>query len=139
MFSIVRVAIVIVLLHCNKIQSKTEIGTGAQGIAVIGHTMLLFGRIWKALGLCKRSAIEQFKQGLVVHTTRNMKESGPEGYVNCKSSSPEDAEENDISIWPRDSSYDILARNISAFCHCCKNIPKAQMKSYALTLACMFW
>lgn len=56
MFSFIRDAMVIVSLQSNKALTKTEIGTGEWGIAVIG-LMLLFGGM-QTLGLWIRKAVE---------------------------------------------------------------------------------
>jgi hypothetical protein len=50
LFFFIKLALVMVSVHSSKTLTKTEIGTRDWGIAVIGLTMLLFGRIWN-LGL----------------------------------------------------------------------------------------
>jgi hypothetical protein len=37
-----------------------------------------------------------------------------------------------ISNWPRDNFYDILVKNVAAFCPCPKNLPEAKLKSFGL-------
>jgi hypothetical protein len=29
-------------------------------------------------------------------------------------------------MWPRNSSCDVLVKNMAAFCHCLKNLPEAK-------------
>ena len=78
MFAFVRVALVMVSLHSNKTQTKTEVSTKDWSIPMIGLTMLLFGRMW-VLGLWIRKAAECFKWGLVGHSSRNTKDNDTEG------------------------------------------------------------
>ncbi|KAL6043466.1 hypothetical protein STEG23_020950, partial [Scotinomys teguina] len=66
-----RVAMVMVSLHNNRTMTKTEVGTGDWGIAVIGLTVLLFGGIW-TLRVWIRKAAEFFKWDLMGHTHRSM-------------------------------------------------------------------
>ena len=61
MFSFIRVALDTVSLHNNKTLTKTEVGT-RDHIAVIGLTVLLFGRMW-IRGLWIWKAGECFKWG----------------------------------------------------------------------------
>lgn len=44
------------------------------------------------------------------HTSRNMKDSGPEDDLNCDGLAQEVSEEKNVSLWPRDYSCDILER-----------------------------
>ena len=85
---------------------KTEVGTRDWGIAAMGLTVLLFGRmqiwgfwIWKAVMGCP---------------TKNMEEIGVEDNFNCRSLVLEVSEEN-FNMWPRDYSCDILVKNVAAF------------------------
>jgi hypothetical protein len=45
MLSFIRLDLVMVSVHSSKTLTKTEVGTGDWGIAVIGLTMLLFRRM----------------------------------------------------------------------------------------------
>ena len=45
----------------------------------------------------------------------------PDRNVDYDSPAQEISEEKNISKWPRDHSYDILAKNVAALCTCLKN------------------
>lgn len=49
MLSFIRIIMVIVSLHNNRTLTKTEVGARECGIAMMGLTILLVGRIWKTL------------------------------------------------------------------------------------------
>ena len=40
--------------------------------------------------------------------------------------------EENINKWPRDNSYNILVKNVAAFCPCLKNLPEAKVKRLRL-------
>ena len=40
--------------------------------------------------------------------------------------------EENINKWPRDNSYNILVKNVAAFCPCLKSLPKAKVKRLRL-------
>ena len=58
-----------------------------------------------------------------------MKNSGPEGDLNCRGLAQEVSEEKFSMWWPRDHSYNILVNNVPAVCPCLKNLPEAKLKS----------
>ena len=64
MLFFIRVALAMVFVHSSKTLTKTQVGARDWGIAVIGLTMLLFGRMW-ILGLWIWKAMECFKEGEV--------------------------------------------------------------------------
>ena len=68
-------------------------------IAVMGLTMLLFGRLW-IWGLWK--AMECFTWDFMGNPSRNMEDIGAEGDLNCADLAQV---EKDCSIWPRNSEY----------------------------------
>jgi hypothetical protein len=78
--SFIQVALSWCLFTAMETLTKTKLGTMDWGIAVIGLTMLLFGRIW-ILGLWK--AVGCFKWGLMGYASRNIKDIGAEGDLNC--------------------------------------------------------
>lgn len=57
-----------------------------------------------------------------------LKDSGTEHSLNCGVLPQEVSEE---SMWPRDC-YDILAKNVAAFCPSSKSLPEAKEKSFRL-------
>lgn len=81
MFPFIIFALEIVSLHRNRRMTKTEVGTREQDIAVTCLAMPLFGRIW-TLGLWIRKAADDFKLGLLDHTSRNTGDSCSESNIN---------------------------------------------------------
>jgi hypothetical protein len=77
--------------------------------------MILFGGMW-ILGLWIWKAIECFKWDLMGHSSRNMEDIGTEDDVNCG-----------------DSSYDVLVKNVAAFCPCSQHLPEAKVKRFVFT------
>ena len=66
-------------------------------------------------------------------TSRNMEDSGTKcDLMNCGGLAQEVSEEKNIIMLPRDCSYDILVKNVSAFCPLLKSLPEAKMKSSGL-------
>lgn len=107
MLSFIRIVLVMVSFHINRLVTKTEIGT-RECIVVIGITFV--GRIWEILvGCCK--------QALVGHRGRNVEGSSAENNVDCEGSR---GSEQSISKWARDCFSDILVKNMSVFCPCPK-------------------
>lgn len=68
-------------------------------------------------------------QGLMAHTSRNMKENCAESNVDYNGSAQELSEENTIGDH---SLYDILTRNIATFCPCHKIFQEAKLESCGL-------
>ena len=62
-----------VSVHSSKTLTKTEVGTRDWGIAVIGLTMLLFGRMW-ILGLWIWTLVECFKSSLMGYPSRSVED-----------------------------------------------------------------
>lgn len=80
------------------------------------------------LGLQIRKTTEFFKQVLLDPTSCIIKESGTEsdlhyGFLDNK---------KDSIMYPRDYSYDILTKNVSAFCHYSKSLLENKLKSFIL-------
>ena len=74
-----------------------------------------------------RKAVECFKLGLMGYTSRNMKDSGAEGDLNCKSPVQEVSEKY-INTRSRDCSCDILSKNVAVFFFfkSSKSLPEAE-------------
>jgi hypothetical protein len=70
-----------VSVHSSKTVTKAEVGTRDWGIAVIGLTRLLFGRMWILL-LWIWKAMECFKWTLMGEPSRNMEDFGAEDHLN---------------------------------------------------------
>ena len=61
-----------------------------------------------------------------------MEEFIAEGDLICGSLALEVSQEKNISMWLRDCSCDILAKNVAAFCPCLKSLPEAKVKRVKL-------
>ena len=93
-------------------------------MAVIGLTMLLFGRMW-ILALWIWKAVECFKWSLMGHPSRNMEDFVAEGDLNC--GSLKRFQRRKILVCGRETVCDILVmNNVAAFCHYPKNLTKAK-------------
>jgi hypothetical protein len=57
MFSFIRVVLVMVSLHSDRMVTKKEVGDRKQGITMTGLIRLVIGRIW-TFRLCIRTAVE---------------------------------------------------------------------------------
>lgn len=68
--------------------------------------------------------MKYFKCCLMGHSSRYIHDSGAEGNLNCGCLAQE------VNMWLRDSSYDILAKNLTAFCPCLKSLPEAKVKDF---------
>lgn len=112
---------------------QTEIGTRDLGTAVVGCTMFLFGGIWNVLRVWIRKVIRHFKHGLMGHPSRSMEESVAESKMNCRCLAQGCSWHKNINMWPRDYSYDILAKNVVAFCPSLKSLPETNVKNFELT------
>lgn len=51
--------------------------------------------------------------------SRRINNSGAEGDLNCGILAQE-VSQNNFSMWPRDHSWDVLSKNVNAFCPCPK-------------------
>ena len=87
-------------VHSSRILTKAEVGTRDWGIAVIGLTMLLFGRRW-ILGFWIWEAVGCFKWGIMGYPSRNMEGFVTESGLNCADLAQEVSVEN-FNTWPRD-------------------------------------
>ena len=79
----ISIALLMVFLHSSKTLTKIEVGTRDSGIAVIGLTVLLFGRM-RILGLRIWKAVECFKWGLMGYPSRNMEDFVTESDLNLQ-------------------------------------------------------
>jgi hypothetical protein len=65
-----------------------------------------------------------------------MEDNGAEGDLNTRDLAQEIAEEKSFNMFSSDHSWDILVRNVTAFCPCPKSLPEAKVKIFKLiTLA----
>jgi hypothetical protein len=69
--------------------------------------------------------LKHLKWHLTSHLTRNIEPISAEGDLNSQDMGQEALEKN-ISIWPRNYSCDILAKDVAVFCPCLKSMPEAQ-------------
>ena len=70
------------------------------------------------------------------HSTRSLKYNTAESNVDCQCLAQKVLERNNFSNWARDHSSGILAKNMSNFFSCPKNLPEAKLKNFGLiTLA----
>jgi hypothetical protein len=118
-----------VSVHSSKTLTKTEVDTRDWGIAVLGLTMLLFGRMW-ILEVWVWKVVECFKWSLMGHPSRNMEDFVAENNLNCADQAQEISEKN-FRIWHRDICG-ILVKNFTALCHCLKCLPEAKVKRFIL-------
>jgi hypothetical protein len=102
-------------VHSSETLTKTEVDTRDWGIAVIGLTMLLSGRIW-ILGLRIWRTVECFKWSLMGYASKNRKGFIAEINLNCADLTQEGSVEKNFSVWwPRDCFCDIFAEECSCF------------------------
>jgi hypothetical protein len=73
----------------------------------------LVGRMW-IWGLGK--AVECLKWDLMSYSSRNMEDFVAMSDLNCGSLAIEVLEEKNFIMWLRDCSYNILVKNMAAFC-----------------------
>ena len=60
-----------------------------------------------------------------------MEDSDAKSYLNCWKFTQELSEKN-VSMLPRNHSWDVLVKNVAAFCPCPKSLPEAKVKSFGL-------
>ena len=77
-----------------------------------------------ALDLDLWEAVECFTWGLMGHPSRNMKDIGAEGDLNCVALALEVSEERKFSMLPGDHSYDVLMKMWLFFCLLLKSLPE---------------
>ena len=120
-----------VSVHSSKSLTKTEVGTRDWGIAVIGLTMHLFGRMW-ILGLWIWKAVECFKWRLISYPGRAMEDFVTESGLKCADMAQEVSVGKNFSMWPRDYFCGILVKSVATFCLCLKSLPEAKVKRLRL-------
>ena len=86
---------------------------GMGGIAVIGQSMLLFGRVC-IFGLWIWKGVECFNWDLVAHPSRNMEDFVTQSDLNCGDLAQQVSVEN-FNMWPSDCFCGILVKNVAAF------------------------
>lgn len=69
-------------------------------------------------GLWFRKAVEHFKWDLMGQPSRNTKESGAEGDLNCEHLAQDVSEKKNGNMLPRDCSCYILVKIVIVLCHC---------------------
>lgn len=52
--------------------------------------------------------------------------------LNYRSPTQDVSEQENSSVWPKDYSHDILAKNVTAFCFCLRNLLQTKLKSFGL-------
>jgi hypothetical protein len=63
------------------------------------------------------------------HINRNIKDRVSEGFLNCGTLTQEDSE-NNFSLWPRDCSWNILVKNVTALYPFPGDPPGAKVKRF---------
>jgi hypothetical protein len=64
-----------------------------------------------------------------------MEDFAAEGDLNCGRLAREVSEDKNFNMCPRDCFCIIFSKNVAAFCHCLKRLPKARVKSFILIAA----
>jgi hypothetical protein len=93
---------------------------------MIGLTMFLFGGMW-IWGLWIWRVLKCIKRGLVGNPSRNMKDIGAEGDLNCVDLAQE-VSVKIFGMWPRDCSCESFGEECGCFCLCLKSLPDAKSK-----------
>ena len=102
-------------------------------MAVIGLTMLLFGRMW-ILSLWSWTALKCFKIKwiLMVYPGRNMEHFVAGSNLNCAVLVQEVSEERNFSMWHKDCFWSILVNNVAEFFFVWRNLPEANIKRFMI-------
>ena len=66
-------------------------------------------------------------------TSRSIEDSAVKSYLNYEGLAQDVSEEQNINIWPRDHSCDILVKKLAAFCPCL-SLPETKVKSFRLIM-----
>jgi hypothetical protein len=64
------------------------------------------------------------------HPSRNKKDIGAEGDLNCAALDLEVSKERNFSTLPEDCSSGVLVKNVADFCPCLKSLPEAKVKRF---------
>lgn len=92
--------------------------------------MMLFGGVWKTLGLWMRKVIECSKWNLMGYPYRSFEDIvlGAVWTV----ARPKRLQRNNISSEDREHCCDALAKNVDAFSICPKSLPESKLKTLGL-------
>ena len=63
------------------------------------------------------------------HPSRSVEDSSAEGCLNCADLAQDVSEKKNICMSLRDSSCNILAKNMTSFCPCSNNLHETKLKS----------
>jgi hypothetical protein len=64
-----------------------------------------------------------------------MEDSGAEGDLKCVGLLAQKVSVENLNMWPRDCFCDVFVKNMPAFCHCLKRLPKAKVKRFILIVS----
>ena len=70
--------------HSNRKATETEVGTREGAAAVTDRIILIFGRMWRTLGLWTRKAVKCCKWGLTGHPSKSLHDSSTKSNVDLE-------------------------------------------------------